>query len=192
MSIENIVEKILSDGEAEARSIVEKAEHKAAELLAAVSARAQAEKQATETDTASRVESILEKRAADARLESAKIMLREKRDTLDAVYKLALGRLRALEKEDCIKLFTRLLEAYAETGDTVYLAESFAYEKELSILPIVAQRNLRFATERIDIDGGMKLVGEKSDKDLSFGALLTADKEENQAALAMELFAKKD
>ena len=190
MGIENIVEKILSDGEAEARSIVEKAEHKAAELLAAVSARSQTIQETTEAETALRVESILEKRAADARLESAKILLREKRDTLDAVYKLALGRLLALGKEDCIKLFTRLLESYAETGDTVYLAKNFAYEKELSILPVVKEKDLRFSTDRIDIDGGMRLVGEKSDKDLSFGALLALDQDENQAAIATELFKK--
>ena len=34
----------------------------------------------------------------------------------------------------------------------------------------------------------MRLIGEKSDKDLTFPALLATDREENQAQIAKEIF----
>jgi hypothetical protein len=42
----------------------------------------------------------MEKRLADARLESSKILLKEKRKAVEAIYELALQRLLALEKEE--------------------------------------------------------------------------------------------
>lgn len=188
MSIQKVVERILSDAEAEAQATVEEAENKAAKLLADVSAYTENARRETEKDVREKTESIFEKRAADARLESAKILLLEKRKTVDAVYALALLRLVGLEKEDCLKLTAALLEKYAEKGDVVFFAENFRYVKEASALPIVEKRGLKIADERLPIDGGMRLVGKVSDKDLSYGALLATDKDANQAELAKELF----
>ena len=42
--------------------------------------------------------------------------------------------------------------------------------------------------ERAEIGGGFVLRGKTSDKDLSYGALLAADREEHQAEIAAELF----
>jgi V/A-type H+-transporting ATPase subunit E len=188
MSAENIIQRILSDGESEANAIIANAEKTAAAMLAEVSSRAETRRKETETEVGKRVESIFEKRAADARLESAKILLAEKRKVLDRVYQLALQRLVALEKEDCLKLFASLLQSYAEEGDEIFLAENFRYEKELALLPIVQEKKLKIARERISLDGGMRLIGKVSDKELSFGAILATDRENYQAALAAELF----
>ena len=100
----------------------------------------------------------------------------------------ALARLLALGEEDGLQLFGGLLERYAENGDTVYFAENFRFVDKLVLHPVVEEKGLRFSRERIQIDGGMRLVGKVSDKDLSFGALLAADKDENQAQLAKALF----
>ena len=188
MSTQNIVERILSDAEAEARAIIEEAESKAAQLLAEASNRAEKSRRETENDVREKVESIAEKKAAAARLESAKILLSEKRKVVDAVYALALGRLLSLEKEECIKLFSSLLARYAEEGDEVFFAENFKYAADVSILPVIKEKNLTISEKRLPLDGGMRLVGKVSDKDLSYGALLAADKEENQAELAKKLF----
>ena len=107
---------------------------------------------------------------------------------MDAIYAMALSRLQTLEKEDCLRLTARLLEAYAETGDEIFFAENFAYVEAAAKLPIVGQKSLKIAEERLPIDGGMRLKGAKADKDLSYGALLAADRDENQAALAAKLF----
>ena len=188
MSIQKVVERILSDAQAEATALISDAENKAAKRLADASAYAETARQEAETEMRARKESIFEKRAADARLESAKILLFEKRKTVDSVYELALARLVSLEKEDCLQLTSALLEKYAEMGDEVFFAQNFKYGKEVSALPIVKNRELKISDTRLDLDGGMRLVGKVSDKDLTYGALLAADKDANQADLAKELF----
>ena len=117
-----------------------------------------------------------------------KILLREKRKAVEVVYELALQRLLALEKEECLALYTALLEKYAEEGDEIVLSDKFTYIAELSALPVVSKRNLKISDVKSKISGGMKLIGKLADKDLSFTALLTADKDENQAELARKLF----
>ncbi|MBQ7879060.1 MAG: hypothetical protein IJ317_00260, partial [Clostridia bacterium] len=163
-------------------------ENKAAKRLADASAYAETAQRETEAEVKAKTESIFEKRAADARLESSKILLSEKRKTVDSVYELALLRLVALDKEDCLQLAAMLLEKYAEKDDEVFFAENFKYAKEVSALPIVKSRGLKISDARLPLDGGMRLVGKVSDKDLSYGALLAADKDANQADLAKKLF----
>ena len=125
MSMQKVVERILSDAQAEAAALISDAENKAAKRLADASAYENAVQAETETDVKAKTDSIFEKRAADARLESSKILLSEKRKTVDSVYELALLRLVALDKEDCLKLATALLEKYAEQGDEVYFSKNF-------------------------------------------------------------------
>ena len=134
------------------------------------------------------MQAILDKRASDARLECSKLVLAEKRKALDSVYEMALSRLVSLEKEDCLQLFSSLLLAYAEKGDEIFLAENFRFESDLMLLPVIEEKQLKVSSKRLPLDGGMLLVGMVSDKDLSFGAILALDRENNQAALAVELF----
>ena len=188
MATQNIVEKILSDAQIEAQGIVANAEKRRDEILSKANVIALERRLQAETNAEKHAKFTLEKRLADARLESGKILLKEKRKAVDAVYALALQRLLALEKEDCLALYSALLEKYAEKGDEVFLAKNFAYEQEFRALPIFEKLGLTLAKERIDIEGGMKLVGKLADKELSFSALLTADKDCNQADLARKLF----
>lgn len=188
MGTQQIVERILSDAEAEARAIVEEAESKAAKLLAESVSRAEKGRRETEADVEAKRESILEKKAAVARLDGAKLLLAEKRKVIDAIYAEALRRLLTLEKEDALKLSERLLEAYAENGDEIWFAENFRFAAEVELLPVVKERSLRISPQSLPLDGGMRLKGRTSDKDLSYGALLAADRDEYQAEIARKLF----
>ena len=67
-------------------------------------------------------------------------------------------------------------------------AFSLAKEAGVEILPIVKEKGLKLAPESAEIDGGFRLKGTVSDKDLSYGALLAADRERYQAELAREIF----
>ncbi len=188
MSMQQVVERILSDANAEADALISNAETAAAKTLADASARAEAHHREVENEVRAKTENIFEKRAADARLESAKILLSEKRKVVDSVYGLALLRLVALEKEDCLKLAASLLEKYAEAGDEVFFAENFKYAEDVARLSVVEKKGLKLSERRLPLDGGMRLVGKVSDKDLSYGALLATDKDEHQAELAKKLF----
>ena len=188
MSTQKIVERILSDAEAEAKVLIEKAEEKAAKLQADASLYAENEQKSAKDEAAKKRETILEKRKADARLDGAKLFLSEKRKVVNAVYDEALSRLMELDKESSLKLIESLLKSYAEQGDELYFARNFAYKKEAVLLPVITEKNLIVAEESMDLDGGVYLKGKTSDKDLSFGALLAADREAYQAELAKELF----
>ena len=128
MSKEAIVERILSDAGNEADAIVKDAEEKAAAVVAAASARAEKGRRDSEAEVRAKTASISERRAAAARLDSAKILLSEKRRVIDAIYAEALGRMISLSEEECLALTDRLLKAYAEEGD-----ENFKAPKDLEL-----------------------------------------------------------
>ena len=75
MSKELIRERILSDAQKEANDILKNAEEKAAAIIAEANLRAQKEKEETEKEVKEKADSVYEKRAAAARLESSKILL---------------------------------------------------------------------------------------------------------------------
>nr|MBR6778300.1 hypothetical protein [Clostridia bacterium] len=123
MSTQVLVERILADAKTEADAIVAEAEAKAEKIIAEATARAEKYRQATEVEVGEKCKSILEKRAAAARLDSAKVLLREKRRVLDAIYDEALSRLLELSKEESVKLIASLLACYAEEGDEIVFAK---------------------------------------------------------------------
>lgn len=188
MSTELVVERILCDAKAEADAIVKEAELKAEKILADASARSEKLRLETEEETKAKCASILEKKGAGARLDGAKLFLKEKRKVIDALYDEALSRLLELSKEESVTLVVRLLEKYAEAGDVIVFAKNFPYESEIKIHPVIQAKGLTISSERLPLSGGLRLLGKKCDKDLSFGALLMADRDEYQSALAEKLF----
>ena len=188
MSTQNVVERILSDANAEAEKIINDGNVKAMDIRRAYQQKAQAKQRETEAEVAEKAAALKEKKEAAARLECAKIALSARRRVIDQIYAMALQRLVALDKEHTLALAKILLEKYAEEGDVICLAQNFAYEEGLAILPIVAQKGLVISKDRVALDGGMRLIGKISDKDLSYGALLKADRDEFQAELAAKIF----
>ena len=188
MSVEKLTERILLDANEEAETILLEAQTKAEKILAEATARAEVIRVETESEVAEKRKSILEKRAAAARLDSAKILLKEKRGVIDAIYEKALDRLIHLSEEDSVRLLGELLIKYAEEGDEILFAQNFPYTEEVISLPVVHEKKLKVAEERIAISGGVRLRGQYSDKDLSYGTLLQIDRENHQASIAAELF----
>lgn len=190
MSKEEIVGRIISDAEEAARRTVAAAEEKAAARIAEANANAETARKNTEAEVAEKIRGILDGKAATARLDGAKIMLGAKREIIDELYAFALKELVCLGKEDSLALANDLLRAYAEEGDSIAFAENYPYVNETSALPIVREKKLKIAAERIKVEGGFVLVGERSDKNLSYEALLAADRAENEAELAAQMFVK--
>ena len=188
MGKEEIVARILADAEAEAEGIIAAAKAQAEEIVSVATAKADKERAETEEECALRAKRISEGKAAEARLDSAKILLAEKRRVIDTIYEHALSKLISLKERDSLRLLERLLIDNAEEGDEIVLAENFAYEKGAKALPVVKERKLVFSADRANISGGCILHGKLSDKDLSYSALLNADKDEYQADIALKLF----
>ena len=188
MSKENIVNRIVEDAQKEAETIVAAAEKRASEILFVAEEKAQKERRETEKEVAEKIKEIEERKQATARLDGAKILLAAKRSVIDGVYAQALERLVSLGKEDTLSLSAALLSGYADEGDTVLLAENYPFAKELSILPVVKSKKLQISDTRVRIDGGFLLIGKQTDKNLSYGAILAMDREENQSKIAEKLF----
>lgn len=188
MSLQEVVEKILSDGEDEARLIESKAKKEANETVEAAKKRAEEREKQCALEASEKARLTKERSAASARLECAKIALFAKRKAMDGIYALAKERLISLSKEDTLSLFAHLLESYAEKGDTVVLPEKFAYKDDVKTLPVVEKKGLKISQKGAKIDGGFYLVGETADRNLSFDEILSADREKWQSAIAKEAF----
>lgn len=195
MSKEDIVNRIISDAESEAEDILKSASSRAGEIIAAAERHALLERSETEAEVGERAKRISDGKAAAARLDSAKILLAEKRRVIEEIYARALKKLQTLGEKESVALLQRLLEENAEEGDEIVFAQNFGYVPQVSRLKVITQKKLTVSGERAPISGGCILRGKLSDKDLSYTALLGADMEENQAAMAARLFAagtKKD
>ena len=188
MSTQNVVERILSDAEREAQTILKESEEKAAQLVAEATLRAENNLKAAETESAEKARELNDRRQAAARLECAKIQLAEKRRVIDEIYASALNRLVCLDKAAAIELTRILLEKYAEEGDTVYFAKTFSYTNEIRLLPVVEKKKLFVSEERVPILGGFRLSGKVSDRDLSYGSILKEDRARRESELARKLF----
>ena len=188
MGSEEIVNRIISDAEAEAEEIIRAAKARAEEIIVSAEKLAAKDKAEAMAEVEERAKRISDGKAAAARLDSAKILLAEKRRVIEEIYRRAHERLLSLGEHDSLKLLDRLLSENAEQGDEIVLAKNFPYAMSAMNLAVVKERELHLSIERADIDGGCILRGKLSDKNLSYSAVLEADKEEYQAELAAKIF----
>ena len=193
MSVESIVERIRSDGKTEAEAILAAGKRKAEETENGAKAEAERLRRETESDVEKRAAAVAAHFAATARLDVKKIMLAARKIAVENVYAEAKKRLIDLGEEETLTLFNRLLCLYAEEGDAVIFADGFRYTEGVKLLPVFAEKKLKAVSDGaafagVKIDGGLYLAGKTADKDLSFDALLKADREENESRIAAELF----
>lgn len=193
MSVESIVERIRSDGKTEAEAILAAGKRKAEETENGAKAEAERLRRETESDVEKRAAAVAAHFAATARLDVKKIMLAARKKAVENVYAEAKKRLIDLGEEETLTLFNRLLCLYAEEGDAVIFADGFRYTEGVKLLPVFAEKKLKAVSDGaafagVKIDGGLYLAGKTADKDLSFDALLKADREENESRIAADLF----
>ncbi|MDE5943892.1 MAG: hypothetical protein K2H30_06785 [Clostridia bacterium] len=188
MSKESIVERIISDAEEERGGILSEARKKAEEAVEGANENARRKYVGVQAETAQKVKAILDGKAASARLDGAKAELKEKRRVIDAVYDGALKKLCALDKEDSLKLAENLLKEYAEEGDEIAFASGYKFSQEVMKLDVVKKKKLKISHKGADVEGGFVLLGKNSDKDVSYAALLAADRERFQSDIAAKIF----
>ena len=188
MNEQAIVERIISDAEEEARAIITEAEERAKATIAEANTRAERNRLGTEAEVKAKAQSIFDGKAATARLDGAKILLQEKRSVIDEVYARAKEKLLSLGEKETLLLCTRLLGEYAEEGDELVFAENFRFSQAVSALPVVKEKKLKVSKQHARLDGGFMLCGKNADKNLSYGALLSLDREEKQSEIASVIF----
>lgn len=190
MSKESIVQRIISDAEAEAEKIVSEAERRAEEIVAAAKERARRNSDGTRLEAEKRAKAIADGKAATARLDCAKLELAAKRKVLDEVYSRALDGLINLGEKDSLCIAERVLKEYADDGDEILFDVSYKHTAAVAKLPIISEKSLKIAKSKGKLGGGFILKGKSCDKDVSYGAMLAADREERVAEIAAQLFSK--
>lgn len=184
---ENIINKILSDADAKCQGIVAQAQTQAEQISAIAKALADAETQSV----AKRLSAVSAEREhnlkASAVLEARKYRLGKKQSLISACYDKARAELTSLSVKEKTKFLSKLIECYAEKGETVYVSKA---DKD-----IVTQKFLDGFGKKLvlgktfaQIDGGLILEGDGYDKDLSLDKVLSVARNETESDVAKALF----
>ena len=190
MSKEAIIERILSDADAQARAAIEEAENKAAEILAVAEKQCDSHRRKVAADTARAVEDVAARAEVVAGLDAGKLMLAAKADILDRVYAMALEKARALDKKTSRKVVEGMLQC-AENGDKVIVSER---ERGIVTKDMVAEvaksKNIKLtlSSEKGTFDGGIILTSDGVDKNLTLETEFALLRAETEAETAKKLF----
>lgn len=190
MSKEAIIERILSDADAQARAAIEEAENKAAEILAVAEKQRDSYRRKVAADTARAVEDVAARTEVVAGLDAGKLMLAAKADILDRVYAMALEKARALDKKTYRKVVEGMLQC-AENGDKVIVSER---ERGIVTKDMVAEvaknKNIKLtlSSEKGAFDGGIILTSDGVDKNLTLETEFALLRTETEAETAKKLF----
>ena len=191
MSKEGIVERILSDAHERAQAIVAAAEKQAEDIIAEANESARRDEKGVKAEVEEKCAAIKSGKEAEARLDSAKVLLAQKRRVIDSIYERALSELKELKKSDAVAFADKILQEHAEDGDIIAFAPDFKYAQEVSRLDICAEKKLKIALNAEGVNGGFVLRGKISDKDVSYIALLLADREQYEVEIAAAVFLDK-
>ena len=188
MSKIEITEKILADAENQKNLILEKANAQAQKILDEAKQKAQRYVAENKSRILSACKDIEEKSGASLRLETKKAELKFKNEVIDEIYLRALSKLKRLDNKRLLKLYEQLLTSYAEQGNTVFVSVASEVYDEIKSLKVFSDKNLVLSKERVKIEGGLVLSGEKTETVLSFENILAEDKANHLSDVATELF----
>ena len=184
---ENIINKILSDADDKCAKILAAAEENAARIKEQAEQSANLDKQAldarVETLTAERIRN----RVATAELDARKYKLAEKQRLIALCYDKAATSLANMSAHDKIAFVTKLLNQYAENGETVRIAkvdENVITQKVLDSVNKKLKLDNKFHSDK----GGVVLIGNGYEKDLTLTSVVNYLREQTEGKVASALF----
>ena len=186
---ETIIERIILDANSVADEILGKAKERASNTIDEAKewadAYLEAQNKLLETDLAN----IISRKNTVADLDVKKVNLSAKQKVLENVFDLVLEKLCALDKKSMQKLISSLLVENAEDGDRILISSKANLSSEdLASLEIYQSKNLSVIGNDGDFVGGIYLINDKCDKDLSFETLTKLKREEIEEQIAEKLF----
>lgn len=195
MDAEPVLEKILSDAQADAEKIRKAAEAKQAEQQSQLDEQLREYRKQTDMLAQRAGE---EKRAhllAAARMDSAKQLLAEKRKILDEVFVKAREQIENLSDEQYCELMAKLMLEAVETGDEEVVVDNKERRIDQKFIESINQQlaparkgNLKLSADRANLGGGFILKRSKVKNDVSIEVLLALARKELEIELAKELF----
>lgn len=139
---------------------------------------------------AEEAENVVTRRKTVAELDCRKVALSAKQAVISEVFERALQSAESFPEVKYLEIVEKLCKENAEEGDTLILAASAPLkEADIAKLPVFKEKKLKFDGTSDKFRGGIMLVNDVCDKDLSFKALLDNKKGELEAEIAAALFA---
>lgn len=139
---------------------------------------------------AEEAENVVTRRKTVAELDCRKVALSAKQAVISEVFERALQSAESFPEVKYLEIVEKLCNENAEEGDTLILAASAPLkEADIAKLPVFKEKKLKFGGTSDKFRGGIMLVNDVCDKDLSFKALLDNKKDELEAEIAAALFA---
>ena len=197
MSADKILDKISRDAAEESDAILKSAEERAALIRQTILAEAQESVEGIKRQSEAEVQELERRQMLIAGLEARKNTLAAKRRVLDEAFLQALEELCALSGERWERLVTRLVLENSMTGQErlrVPAADRERYENGfLAKLNAALRDSGRHGELTLDetpsaCRGGIQLIGEASDVNASFEALVRAAREDCEREVSALLF----
>lgn len=183
-----IIDRIISSAQAQAKSIVDEALKNAENVNNAAKEKVRdlsaEQKEITKTDA----ENLVVRRQTVARLDANKLLLGARRDVINGIYEKALDILCALPESDYVAFIEKLLVKYAESGDVVIFSSACRFTDKLKKLSVIANKNLKISEKSGAFSGGLILESGICDKNLTFEAILSEERERGEGSISEELF----
>ncbi len=183
---ENIINKILADAEEKCQEILSAAHTQAQEITDLSRAFADAETQASKR----RLQSLSDERKrnsiANARLDGRKYKLLQKQKLISSCYDKAVEEMKKMPVAGKKAFLTRLIETYAEQGETVRPCKTD--------VEIVTQKFLDGFKKGLvlgkptDAEGGLIFEGVGYDKDLTLAKFVAYIREQTESSVSRALF----
>ncbi len=195
-SQDNIIKRIADEARAEADAVLAEASAKATELQRAAAAETDAEIERIERDAEAKASELRRRRLAVAEMEARKDVLAKKQALLDEAFAGALTKLSALSDAKIAELLTPLVVEEADGTESLVVPDKNCalYEKSLlaklnaALVKAGKPGKLTLSKTSGNFAGGLVLVSDVLEKNISFEALLRGVREESEKAIGELLF----
>lgn len=186
---EAIVGRIIADAEKEASARIAEAERRAAAQREEALREAEALLAEGKRAALREAEECVRRRETVAGLDERKLLLAARRGAVEKVLSEALALARGMKPKAYLAFLEKLISAYAEEGDAAELAaDAPVTDKEFTSCKALAEKKLRFAGRNAALEGGLRLENNVCVKDLSFRALIEAERSTLEQEIAGALF----
>ncbi len=195
-SQDNIIRRIADEARQEADSVLSEANAKAKELERAAAAETDAEIERIEREAEEKAAELRRRRLAVAEMEARKDILAQKQAMLDEAFAGALTKLSSLPDSAAAALLTPLVVEEADGNETLVVTKKdrALYEKSLlaslnkALIKAGKPGKLTLSKNSGSFAGGLVLVSDVLEKNISFEALLRGVREESEKAIGELLF----
>jgi len=197
MEAKQVVEKILSDAQADAEKIKKEADEKETSEQAELAEQLDEYEKQTEVLAQKSGEERKMRLLAAARMEIAKDFLGEKRKILDEVFEQAKIQFTNLPDEEYRNVMAQLMKKATESGDEEVIIDKKEKRLNDKLINQVNQQlgnkgNLKLSEEKGNLGAGFILKRGKIKNNVSLQVLLEQARKELEIELAKELFVSRD